>query len=74
MSRFIIYATDKDGEGIPLKVGEYDDLYELYNLSIPVGHFAPDVVLTFEEDLDEVNRKHWERKKEVGDGTDELAD
>jgi hypothetical protein len=65
MSRFIIYATDKDGEGVPLKVGEYDDLYELYGLRIPVGHFAPDVVLTFEEDSDEIARNHWARKEEA---------
>lgn len=58
MSRVIIYATDKDGEGTRLKIGEFDELYELYRFSIPVGHFAPDVMITFEEDMDEVRENH----------------
>lgn len=64
MSRFIIYATDKDGDGVPLKVGEYDDLSDLYELSIPVGHFASDVVLTFEEDMEEVAEARRKRRNE----------
>lgn len=64
MSRFIMYATDKDGEGVPLKVGEYDELSDLYELRIPVGHFAPDVVLTFGEDTREVAEAKWKRKND----------
>lgn len=61
MSKVVIWETDKDGEGVPLKVGEFDDIYELYDFRLPVGHFASDVVLTFEEDSEGVNadrRKH----------------
>ncbi len=51
MSKIIIYATDKDGDGTVIKVGEYESVYDI---QIPVGHFAPDVVLTFEEDTEEL--------------------
>lgn len=46
MAKIVIYATDKDGEGSIMKVGTYESVYEI---QIPVGHFAPDVVLTIEE-------------------------
>jgi hypothetical protein len=59
MSKIVVWATDKDGEGDVLKVGVYESVY---NIRIPVGHFAPDVVLTFEEDMDEVNEAHRKRK------------
>ena len=59
MGKIVIYATDKDGDGEVLKVGTYESAYEI---RIPVGHFAPDVVLTFEEDLDEVNAARRKRK------------
>lgn len=47
MSNIIMYATDKDGDGHVLKVGEYESVYDI---RIPVGHFASDVVLTFEDE------------------------
>ena len=59
MGKIVIYATDKDGDGEVLKVGTYESAYEI---RIPVGHFAPDVVLTFEEDLDGVNAARRKRK------------
>jgi hypothetical protein len=66
MAKIVIYATDKDGEGSIMKVGTYESVYEI---QIPVGHFAPDVVLTFDEDMDEVNearrkRKGWDKINE----------
>ena len=59
MGKIIIWAVDKDGDGQVLKVGTYESVYEI---RIPVGHFAADVVLTFEEDMDEVNAAHRKRK------------
>lgn len=34
-----------------MRVGEYESVYDI---QIPVGHFAPDVVLPFEEDMEEL--------------------
>lgn len=59
MAKIVVYATDKDGERITIKVGTYESVYDI---SIPVGHFAPDVILNFEEDLDEINEAHRKRK------------
>lgn len=59
MPTIVVYATDKDGDGKVLEVGRYQSPYEI---EIPVGHFASDVVLTFEEDVDEVNEAHRIRK------------
>ena len=59
MSTIVVYATDKDGEGDVLEVGRYQSPYEI---RIPVGHFAPDVVLTFEQDVDELEAAHRKRK------------
>jgi len=66
MSKIIIYATDKDGDGHVMQIGKYESVYEI---RIPVGHFAPDVVLTFEEDVDEMNEEHriskgWDKTEE----------
>jgi hypothetical protein len=69
MSRVIVYATDKDGDGKALQVGAYESPYDI---RIPVDHFAPDVVLTFEEDLEAINAAHWKRKNEgIFDDEDE---
>ena len=59
MATIVVYATDKDGEGTVLEVGRYQSPYEI---KIPVGHFAPDVVLTFEEDMEELAEAHRKRK------------
>lgn len=61
MAKIIVYAVDKDGDGDIMQVGAYESVYDI---RIPVGHFAPDVVLTFEEDLDAINEAHWKRKNE----------
>ena len=57
MGKIVIWAADKEGE--VLKVGTYDSVYDI---RIPVGHFAADVILTFDEDMDEVNAAHRKRK------------
>ena len=60
MSKIVIWATDKDGQGDVIKVGTYESACEI---RIPVGHFAPDVVTeAFEEDMDEVNEARRKRK------------
>ena len=39
-----MYATDKDGDGHVMEVGQYEDFDEV---RIHVGHFGEDVVLSF---------------------------
>ena len=48
--KIICYATSNFGDGYSMKVGEYE---ELTDIEIRVGHFAKDVVLSFEEETDE---------------------
>lgn len=57
--KIVIWAVDKDGDGTVLQVGTYESVYDI---RIPVGHFAPDIVLTFEEDMDEVRDVHAKLK------------
>lgn len=59
MSKIVLWATVKVGEGDVMQVGTYESVY---GIRIPVGHFAPDAVLTFEEDMDEVNDAHKKHK------------
>ena len=40
-----IYATNKDGEGRVMKIGEVEDISEY---EIPVGMFANDIIITFD--------------------------
>jgi hypothetical protein len=47
MKKIIVYATDRDGEGKVIKIGEY---YNVVDIEIPVGHFAPDVIISFEDE------------------------
>ncbi len=50
MGSIIAYATDKDGDGHVMKIGEYDDMDEIV---LRVGHFGEDVVITFTENTEE---------------------
>ncbi|MDO8604020.1 MAG: hypothetical protein Q7K40_01240 [bacterium] len=43
---FDIYATDKDGDGHVVKLASQE-----LPITIYVGHFAPDVVITIEEKI-----------------------
>lgn len=43
--KIIAYATNQNGDGYVTKIGEYDDLEAI---EIYVGHFADDVVISFE--------------------------
>ena len=44
-NKYIVYATDKEGEGHVMQIGEYDDPTDI---EIRIGMFAPDVVITIE--------------------------
>jgi len=43
--KYILYATNKDGDGLTERMGEYDELSEI---AIRVSHFAKDVVISIE--------------------------
>ena len=45
--KYILYATDKSGEGYVQRIGEYDMLEEI---QIRVGMFAKDVVINIEQE------------------------
>jgi hypothetical protein len=45
MTKYILYATDNNGDGFVQKIGEYFDLYEI---DIRVGVFSKDVVINIE--------------------------
>ena len=47
--KYILYATNKNGDGFVEKVAEVEDLDEI---NIRVGFFAPDIVLTIEQVFD----------------------
>lgn len=57
MPKVVIYAENSKEE--IMEVGRYDSMF---GIRVPVGLFAPDVTLRFEEDIDEVNEAHWKRK------------
>lgn len=40
--KYVVYATNKNGDGSVQRVGEYE---ELEDIIIRVGHFAKDVVI-----------------------------
>jgi len=48
--KYIVYATNKDGEGRVQRIAELDDIdgYEIH-----VGHFSDDVVISIEKDYDD---------------------
>jgi hypothetical protein len=46
----VVYATTKNGEGYVTKIGEYESVDEI---SIRIGTFAKDVLITIEEQTDE---------------------
>lgn len=50
---YTLYATTENGHGYCEKVGTYDSLSEI---SIRVGLFSPDVVLTIEEKKEELEK------------------
>lgn len=43
--KIILYATNKDGEGYVQKIGEHENWEDI---EIRVGHYAPDIVISFE--------------------------
>ena len=49
MEKIIAYATNKDGKGYVVKIGEFDDIGDVV---IRVSHFAQDVMITFELDTE----------------------
>lgn len=51
--KYILYATNKDGDGFVHEVGQYEDLDDI---NIRVGFFADDVVLTIEQKFDEEDK------------------
>jgi hypothetical protein len=57
MAKMILYAENSKEE--IMEVDRYDSMV---GVRIPVGLFAPDVTLIFEEDLDELEERHWRRK------------
>lgn len=59
MSTIVVYATDQDGQGKTMEIGRYSSIYDI---ELPVGHFAPDVVITFEEDMNELAEARRKRK------------
>lgn len=48
--KYILYATDKHGDGHVQKIGTYEDLEDI---EIRVGMFAKDVVMSIERENDE---------------------
>ena len=50
--KYILYATDKNGDGCVQKIGTYDDIEEI---QIRVGMFAKDVVIAIEREDDDGN-------------------
>ena len=48
--KYILYATDKNGEGYVQQIGEYDTLD---GIQIRVGMFAKDVVINIEQENEE---------------------
>lgn len=48
--KYILYATDKNGEGYVQKIGEYEDLEDI---QIRVSMFAKDVVINIEQENEE---------------------
>jgi len=49
MTKIIVYATNKEGEGFVQRIGEYDD----FPIRLRVGHFAKDIVLTIDLEEDD---------------------
>lgn len=45
--KYIVYATDDDGEGRVMKIGEYEQVDDII---LKVGMFSKDVVITIEEE------------------------
>ena len=48
--KYILYATNKDGNGFVEKIGEYEDVNEV---KIRIGMFSDDVVITIEQEQNE---------------------
>ena len=48
--KYILYATDKHGDGCVQKMGTYEDLADI---QIRVSMFAKDVVINIEQELGE---------------------
>lgn len=41
-----VWATNKNGDGMVQSIGQYDEIEEI---TIRIGHFDKDVVITFEQ-------------------------
>jgi len=50
MKHYVLYATSEHGEGHIQTIGRFDDLSDI---SIRIGTFAKDVVLTIDEEGEE---------------------
>lgn len=48
--KYIVYASNDNGEGYVQEIGRYDDLQEV---QIRIAMFASDVVITIEQDYDD---------------------
>ena len=47
MSKYIVYATEDNGDGHVTKIGEYDDVSEIF---IRTSLYGENVVITIEEE------------------------
>lgn len=47
INKYIVYATNDDGEGITQKIGEYENLEDI---NIHIGMFTHDVVISIADE------------------------